>query len=150
MLASARVTEPGENDVASKSARGTRVAALLPFLAVAGAAVAVHLPALFGEFVYDDMTQVLQNRWIRDLGNLGPIFSGSVWSFQAASGVSNYYRPAMHVLYALEYQLFGLRPWGFHLVNLLLHAAVSVLVLLLVRCRRRVRRPTAPSAPAAA
>ncbi len=79
------------------------------------------------------MTQVLQNRWIRDLGNLGPIFSGSVWSFQAASGVSNYYRPAMHVIYALEFQLFGLKPWGFHLVNLLLHAGVSVLVFLLVR-----------------
>ncbi len=104
-----------------------------PALVVAAAAFAVHLPALFGEFVYDDMTQVLQNRWIRDLGNLGEIFSGSVWSFQAASGVSNYYRPAMHVIYALEYQLFGLKPWGFHLVNLLLHAAVSVLVLLLVR-----------------
>lgn len=102
-------------------------------LAVAAAAVAVHLPALFGEFVYDDMTQVLKNRWIRDLGHLGEIFGGSVWSFQAASGASNYYRPAMHVIYALEYQLFGLRPWGFHLANLLLHAGVSVLVLLLVR-----------------
>lgn len=102
-------------------------------LVVAAAAFAVHLPALFGEFVYDDMTQVLQNRWIRDLGHLGEIFRGSVWSFQAASGVSNYYRPAMHVIYALEYQLFGLKPWGFHLVNLFLHAGVSVLVLLLVR-----------------
>ena len=71
--------------------------------------------------------QLLQNRWIRDLVTPGPIFSSSVWSFQAASGVSNYQRPAMYVSYALEVRLFGLRPSGFLLVHLLLHAGVAVL-----------------------
>jgi Flp pilus assembly protein TadD len=99
-------------------------------VAAASVAFVVHVPALFAQFVYDDMAQVLENRWIRDLRHLGAIFSGSVWSFNNGSAASNYYRPAMHTIYAFEFQLFGLRPWGFHLVNVLLHAAVSALVVL--------------------
>ncbi len=84
-------------------------------LIAASVAFAVHVPALFAQFVYDDMAQILGNRWIRDLRHLGAIFAGSVWSFESGSGVSNFYRPTMHAIYALEVQLFGLRPWGFHL-----------------------------------
>jgi hypothetical protein len=51
-----------------------------------------------------------------------------VWAFQAAPVVSNYYRPIMNVVYMANYHLFGLKPWGFHLVNVLFHAGVSVLV----------------------
>jgi tetratricopeptide (TPR) repeat protein len=36
----------------------------------------------------------------------------------------------MHVVYMLCYSVFGLRPWGFHLVSALLHAGVCVLVYL--------------------
>ena len=121
---------PGATLTRHRAAVGQR---LWQCLAAASLAFVVHVPALFAQFVYDDMTQVLGNRWIRDLGHLGEIFSGSVWSFNRGSTVSNYYRPAMHTIYALEVQLFGLRPWGFHLVNVLLHAAVSALVVLVAR-----------------
>ena len=41
----------------------------------------------------------------------------SVWSFQQEINPSNYYRPLMHIVYMVNYYLFGLKPWGFHLVN---------------------------------
>jgi len=37
----------------------------------------------------------------------------------------------MHISYMLSCALFGLAPWGFHLVNILLHAGVTVLVFLI-------------------
>jgi tetratricopeptide (TPR) repeat protein len=103
---------------------------LLPVLIVAFVSFVVYFSALFNNFVYDDMTQVLQNPWIRDVRHLPDIFLKSVWSFQTEHDVSNYYRPLMHCIYMITYYAFGLKPWGFHLVNVLFHAGVSVLVFL--------------------
>lgn len=81
-------------------------------------------------FVHDDEYQVLNNPWIRDFANLPAVFSQDVWAFNKGIGVSNYYRPLMHVVYMLIYQVVGLNAWGYHLVNILAHAGISILVLL--------------------
>ena len=91
----------------------------------------VYFNALYNEFVYDDMTQVLENQWISDVRYLPDIFLKNVWSFLGENAVTNYYRPLMHVIYMMNYQVFGLAPWGFHLVNVLFHAGVSILILLM-------------------
>jgi tetratricopeptide (TPR) repeat protein len=89
---------------------------------------AVYFYTLYNGFVWDDMTQVLENKWIRDVSYLPNMFSENVWSFQSEH--SNYYRPLMHVIYMFTYFVSGLKPWGFHLVNVLLHAGNSLLVFL--------------------
>ena len=38
----------------------------------------------------------------------------------------------MHVIYMFNYYIFGLRPWGFHLVSILFHAGVSVMVFVII------------------
>ena len=91
---------------------------------------AVYFNSMSNDFVYDDITQVWDNPWIKDIRHLPEIFSKSVWSFQTGSEISNYYRPLMHTFYMFAYHIFGLNPWGFHLVNILFHAGVSVLVFL--------------------
>lgn len=96
-------------------------------LIIAAVSCLVYFNALSNDFVYDDYPQIVDNLALRDLGNLPRVFVEDVWSFMGG-GQSNYYRPFMHVMYMLNYALFGLRPWGFHLVNILLHAGVSVLV----------------------
>ncbi|HUI66968.1 MAG TPA: tetratricopeptide repeat protein [Nitrospirota bacterium] len=90
---------------------------------------AVYGNALRNGFVYDDIPQVVQNPWIREIRFVPEIFSTNVWAFQGTS--TNYYRPLMHMSFMLSYYLFGLTPWGFHLVNILLHAGVTVLVFLI-------------------
>jgi len=92
-------------------------------------AFAVYANALQNGFVYDDFAQVVENRWLRDLRHIPEVFFKGVWGF-AGEEQSNYYRPLMHVSYILTYAAFGLRPWAFHLINILLHAAVSVMVFL--------------------
>lgn len=94
-------------------------------------AIGVYSNAIFNDFVYDDTPQVLENIWIRDFTYLPDIFTNSVWSFQDKNIISNYYRPLMHTIYLINYQIFGLSPWGFHLVNVLFHAGVCVLVFLI-------------------
>jgi Flp pilus assembly protein TadD len=118
--------------------------ALFPLSVLAVASLAVYANTLAGEFVYDDMSQVLENRWIRDVSYLPDILFKSVWSF-LGEGTSNYYRPMMHTVYMANYHLFGLKPWGFHLVNALFHAGTSLLVFLLA-ARLFPPRYAAPSA----
>lgn len=89
----------------------------------------VYFNTLSNGFVYDDTFIVVENPWIRDVKYLPDIFSKGLWEFQGESA-SGFYRPLVHAMYMVTYSVFGLKPWGFHLVNVLLHAGVSVLVFL--------------------
>jgi protein O-mannosyl-transferase len=103
-----------------------------PFIIiVAFLAFAVFSNSLLNDFVYDDEGQVLGNHWIKSSKYIPEIFSRGVWEFKKDATTTNYYRPMMHIIYMLNYHLFGLKPWGFHLMNILFHAGVSVLVLLI-------------------
>lgn len=95
---------------------------------VACVSFGVYFNGLFNGFVFDDMHQVLRNPWIKNLSRIPEIFATDVWHF--AGWASNYYRPLMHVSYMVSYYIFGLKAWGFHLVNLLYHCGVTVLVFL--------------------
>lgn len=84
-------------------------------------------------FVYDDFPQLVENPYVRNFHHLREIFTTTVWSFQGAQGVTNYYRPLMTLGYLLCYQAFGPLPFGFHLANISLHAAVVLLLFFLTR-----------------
>ncbi|HEX9053246.1 MAG TPA: tetratricopeptide repeat protein [Anaeromyxobacter sp.] len=118
---------------------GTRLAARWPVAAgalVAVAALAVYANALGNGFVYDDDLITLQNPVIRSLTNVPAMFGHGFWM----GGYSPIlYRPVLEVLAASVYAVAGLAPWAHHLLNVLLHAAASVLVFLLAE---RVLPPT--------
>ena len=94
--------------------------------------IGVYLNALSNEFVYDDKFQVLNNPWIKNIRYIPEIFLTNVWAFVGEENLSNYYRPLMHIIYMINYHIFGFKPWGFHLTNILLHGGVSVLLFLLL------------------
>jgi hypothetical protein len=90
----------------------------------------VYFNALSGDFVYDDVNQIVNNPWVKDIRSMPAIFSKSVWSFEGDTR-DNYYRPLMHIVFMFNYAIFGLNPAGFHLVNILFHAGNSVLIFLI-------------------
>ena len=118
-----------------------RLFRILPIIVVIAVCFLVYGNTLRNGFVYDDIPQVVQNPWIRDFRYLPEIFSTNAWAFQGIS--SNYYRPLLHISFLLTYQLFGLAPWGFHLVNIVLHAGVSILVFLIASRLFSVTSPQA-------
>ncbi len=93
-------------------------------------AFSVYFNALFNDFVYDDLLQIVDNEWIKDIQHLPEFFTANTWAF--TQKMSNYYRPLLNTIYMLNYQIFGLKPLGFHLVNILFHAGVSVMVFFIV------------------
>jgi len=83
---------------------------------------------LFNSFVYDDEQQILQNPYVKSWHYLPQIFGSTVWSFIGAAGLTNYYRPLMTFAYLILWQMFGDIPFGFHLFNMTVNAAVDIMV----------------------
>jgi tetratricopeptide (TPR) repeat protein len=91
-------------------------------------AVLPYANTLLNGFVYDDNNEVLNNPYVRDFGHLKEIFSTHILAHLGARGVTNYYRPISTLGFLLCYQAFGPLPYGFHLANVLLNAAVVCLL----------------------
>lgn len=85
-------------------------------LLCAALALLVYLPSLGGGFLYDDQHVVIDNVYIGDLRQLGAILRHDPA------------RPLLGLSWALNHAAAGLRPWPYHLVNLLLHAGNAALV----------------------
>ncbi len=96
-------------------------------LLVLGLTVAAHLQGLWGQFVeWDDTTLITRNVAIRSLSahNLWVMFT---------QPTAKQYCPLTWLSFAIDYQIWGRDPFGYHLTNLLLHVANTLLVLVLVR-----------------
>ncbi|PYT04374.1 MAG: hypothetical protein DMF60_15570 [Acidobacteria bacterium] len=94
-------------------------------------ALLTSLNTLQNGFAHDDLPQILNNPFTKDIGNVLLTFTGSVWSLfsdniRAATDV--YYRPLFNILLIVNYALFGTSAWAWHLVNVVIHSAVSLLV----------------------
>jgi Tfp pilus assembly protein PilF len=75
------------------------------------------------EFVnYDDPVYVIENKGVHH----GLSLDGLRWAFTTYHAAN--WHPLTWLSLQLDYQLFGLQPWGYHLTNLLLHTA-NVLLL---------------------
>ena len=104
----------------SDPARRQRLAGLAAIVLITAVA---YLPILRGGFIWDDDTWITGNRLLRTLAGLR-----SIW---LEPGLPQYY-PLTQTTLWLEYHLWGLRPLGYHLVNVMLHALNAGLVWLVL------------------
>jgi protein O-mannosyl-transferase len=101
-------------------------------LVAAAVAFLVYAPSIAGDFVYDDGELILRNPSIRDLTAWR-----SILGYEPA-------RPLLTWTWALNFAVGGERPWSYHLVNVLIHAANAVLLFSLFRWMAdRLGRPDA-------
>jgi Flp pilus assembly protein TadD len=107
-----------------------RRASLICVLAPPLLAFLATVNTLWNGFATDDRSQVLANNFIKDVTNLPLAFTTSVWAFtnDISFSVDNYYRPWFTALFTINYWIFGSSPWGWHLVNVVIHSAVTLLL----------------------
>ena len=92
------------------------IPALLPLVVVA-----VFPLALLGKFQWDDYPLLVDN----------PAYRGLAWSnlrWMFSTNLMGHYMPVTWITYGLDYLIWGLDPFGYHLTNLALHAANTTLV----------------------
>lgn len=113
-------------------------ARFLPLVAGLGAVV-VFLPALANGFIdWDDGSLLLRNPWYRGLGP-----SNLAWMFTTV--LMGHWMPVNWLSFGLDYLLWGMNPAGYHLTNVLLHAAGVVVFFCVARA---LLRPALPARPA--
>jgi tetratricopeptide (TPR) repeat protein len=81
----------------------------------------------FGFVNYDDLDYVYENMRVMK----GLTLPGITWSFTHAE--CSLYHPLTMVSLMLDYQLHGLAAGGYHLTNVLIHAASAILLFLVLR-----------------
>src|SRR5580658_1215665 len=97
-------------------------------LALAAFTVALYAPALRCQFLaFDDPAYVTENRHVK----AGLTLDGLAWAFR--SNTAGNWHPLTMLSHELDCQIYGLRPWGHHLTNVLFHAANCVLLFLFLR-----------------
>ncbi len=105
-----------------------RVQAVLISLLLFVAVVLVFLPATRNEFInYDDDFYVTDNVHVQR----GLTWESVRWA--ARSSETGNWHPLTWLSHMLDSELFGLKPWGHHLTNVLLHACNTVLLFLVFR-----------------
>ena len=94
-----------------------------PLAALAGA-LAYGATLGYG-FVWDDAATVVLNTHITSLARLPALFTEHAFAGagDALAGVTRYYRPLWTSSLAIDHALWGARAAGYHLTNVLLHAA---------------------------
>lgn len=121
------LSTPGENS-AERQQADARVVGLLLLLAVLP-----YVNTLVNGFVFDDYKQLLGNPLVHNPRYLPDLLTTTVWAFEGQEGVLSYYRPMMTVTYLVSWQLFGPIPFGYHLMNIVWHAAVVCLLFFVTR-----------------
>lgn len=103
------------------SNRGQLLAIAVVGVITAGA----FAPGLSGQFVYDDIINLVQNPHYRGLS-----WSNVGWAFTTFR--TGHYQPLSWLSLSVDYQLWGLDPFGYHLTNLLIHVANALLFFWLI------------------
>src|SRR5271157_4190608 len=96
-------------------------------LALAAFTVALYAPAFCCQFLtFDDQAYVTENRHVQ----AGLTLDGLAWAFRVTTACN--WHPLTLLSHMLDCQIYGLRPWGHHLTNVLLHAANTALLFLVL------------------
>jgi len=86
--------------------------------------------SLQGQFLWDDESLVQFNPYVKNWSYLQKIFTSRLGSMAKESGA--FYRPVQTFTYLLDYSVWRLNTFGYHLVNMIWHilAALSIFGLI--------------------
>ncbi|HTW96034.1 MAG TPA: hypothetical protein VMD74_00025, partial [Candidatus Methylomirabilis sp.] len=103
------------------------VAVFIAFLIIG---LAVYANSFGNRFFWDDDDVVVKNIYVHNF-QLDKFFSQNEIAGSFGQ-ISNYWRPLLLISFAVDYKVWGLSPFGFHLTNTLLHVFAAWLVFILL------------------
>ena len=86
--------------------------------------IAIYSNTLKNGFVYDDEFTIVNNTLIKNFSNISKLFTKEYFTTSAEMS----YRPVVTFTYFIDYAIYGIKSWGYHLTNVLLHALNGVIL----------------------
>ncbi|XP_036068452.1 protein O-mannosyl-transferase TMTC2 isoform X2 [Oryzias melastigma] len=97
-------------------------------------ALLLYVNTLDADFCYDDSRAIKTNQDLLPETPWTNIFYDDFWgTLLTHSGSHKSYRPLCTLSFRLNHAVGGMEPWGYHLVNVAFHGAVTVLFTVLAR-----------------
>jgi len=112
-----------------KTNTGSKDKTLAYYIILAVISFAVYANSLSNDFVFDDESVVLGDPTITSLSNIPKYFTGEQGFHKV---IGRYYRPVVSASYAVDCAIWGLKPFGFHLTNVLIHVINCLLLYTLL------------------
>lgn len=94
------------------------------------ACVIAYANSLDNGFVWDDNMFIKDNYFIRDVSNLTNIFQSDFWETSVKGQKGTFYRPLITASLIIDYAVWELNPFGYHLTNLIMFIICALLVWL--------------------
>src|SRR3972149_912909 len=86
----------------------------------------LYVNTTHGKFVYDDFKIIVENCFIKEWKYFPKIFTKDYFTISGEMS----YRPIVTISYFVDYAIWRLNPFGFHLTNVILHTLNAVLFYL--------------------
>jgi len=103
----------------------SRIKPIYCYLIIIVISYIVFYNSLYNEFVFDDESVIVNNASIQNTDNIVKYFSGEEGFHKV---IGKYYRPIVSASYAVDFSIWGLDPYGFHMTNLIIHIIASLLL----------------------
>jgi len=98
---------------------------LIPATILFFATFAVYLPALNGDFIWDDDFYITKNPLLTKS-------EGLLLLWHSQEDIPSQFFPLTYALFWIQYRLWGLDPLGYHMVNVAIHILNAIFVWLLL------------------
>ena len=118
----------------------TRTAFLKAAMLIIAVTAVVYANSLRNSFVWDDAVVIERNDFIRSVKNLPSLFNrayltsynkiDSMEFYTNAGSGEESYRPVVTLSYFLDYRIWKLNPFGYHLTNIFLHIFDVILLFI--------------------
>ncbi len=104
------------------------------FIFLALTCLLVYANTFVNEFVWDDNLFIKDSYFIKTFSNITKIFRMGFWEGSYRSYRATFYRPVVMASFLIDYALWGLNVFGYHLTNLLVYIG-SVWLVFLIACK---------------
>jgi len=100
------------------------------YLILAVVIFGIYYNSLDNLFVFDDENLIVANESIKGIKFIPDYFVGDEGFHKV---IGRYYRPVVFSTYAIDYSIWGLEPFGFHLTNILIHTIATLVLFSLLK-----------------
>jgi len=95
--------------------------------------LSIYSNSLFNGFVWDDHFLIEDNPYIKNFNHILDFFTKDFWKNTPVDFSSGFYRPLVLISFTIDYKIWDLNPFGFHLINLAIHLLNSLLLFCLIK-----------------
>ncbi len=122
------ISQPTSEAGPGRTAGAPQPSSLIAACVLIALSIFVYMPAMDGEFVFDDEIYLTEDARMGSSGGLSRI-----WKEVGGADYTHQYYPLTSTVWWLEQRAFGDDPFGYHLGNVLLHALNAILLWRLLR-----------------